>query len=189
MRFAEGQSVRRFIFLFLLLPACALAQSGVWGLRGITKRFVIHGNIVYAVDGRGVAAYDATTLKRIAVAETDAESLDAAFTGDTLVVLTRTGLARFTSSLALIDRQPLPPARRRGRRTRRHRRSVEERAALRRERAGHAARVPERGAAGGSAHRERHAPVRLRLHLRRKRHRERQRHPAPRLRRRAGRRA
>src|SRR5207237_2727883 len=103
-------AVRRLALLLLFFPALTLAQSGVWGLRGITKRFVLRGNVVYAVDGRGVAAYDATTLKRIAVAETDAESLDAAFAGDTLVVLTRAGLARFTSSLALIDRQPLPPS-------------------------------------------------------------------------------
>ena len=67
--------MRRFILLFLLVPACALAQSGVWGLRGITRRFVVHGNIVYAVDGRGVAAYDATTLKRLQTIETESESL------------------------------------------------------------------------------------------------------------------
>jgi hypothetical protein len=103
--------VRRFILLFLLVPACALAQSGVWGLRGITKRFVVHGNVVYAVDGRGVTAYDATTLKRLQTIETESESLDAAFTGNTLVVLTRGGLERFPpESVVPIARQEIPPS-------------------------------------------------------------------------------
>lgn len=103
--------MRRLILLFLLVPACALAQSGVWGLRGITRRFVVHGNVVYAVDGRGVTAYDATTLTRLETIETDSESLDAAFTGDTLVVLTRGGLERFPpESVVPIARQEIPPS-------------------------------------------------------------------------------
>jgi len=96
MPFARVRSVRRLVLLLLLIAPCALAQSGVWGLRGITKRFVLRENVVVAVDGRGVAVYDATTLAKLDAAETRAESLDAAFAGATLIVLTRDGLERFS---------------------------------------------------------------------------------------------
>lgn len=103
--------MRRLVPLLFLLPACVFAQSGVWGLRGITKRFVVRGSVIYDVDGRGVATYDAATLQRLGSVETDAESLDAAFTGDTLAVLTRGGIERFAAgSLAPIGRQLIPPA-------------------------------------------------------------------------------
>lgn len=103
--------MRRLVLILLFLPACVFAQSGVWGLRGITKRFVVRGNVIYDVDGRGVATYDAATLQRLGSVETDAESLDAAFTGDTLAVLTRGGIERFAAaSLSRIDRQLIPPS-------------------------------------------------------------------------------
>ncbi len=102
--------MRRLILALLLVPACALAQSGVWGLRGITKRLIVRGNRVYAVDGRGVAAYDATTFAKIAAAETEAESFDGAFAGDTLVVVTREGIERFTAGLQRVGIQATPPA-------------------------------------------------------------------------------
>src|SRR5436190_1683838 len=88
-------AMRRALFLALLIPTCALAQTGTWGLRGITRRFVVRADRVFAIDGRGVAVYDASTLRRVDVAETDAESVDAAFAGDTLFVLTRDGFQRF----------------------------------------------------------------------------------------------
>jgi len=91
--------VRRLVLLLLIIipctAPCALAQSGVWGLRGITKRFVVRGNAVLAVDGRGVAVYDAATLAKLDAVETASESIDAAFAGDTLIVLTRDGFERF----------------------------------------------------------------------------------------------
>jgi hypothetical protein len=102
--------VRRLALLLLFLPTLALAQSGVWGLRGITKRFVVRSGAVYTIDGRGVAAYDAATLARLAAAETNAESLDGAFVGDTLTVLTTAGFERFTPDLARIAARPAPPA-------------------------------------------------------------------------------
>ena len=103
--------MHRLILLFLLFPISVLAQSGVWGLRGITKRFVVHGNVVYAVDGRGLAAYDATILKCIDVVETNAESLDAAFVGESIIVLTREGFERFAvNPFSLIYTQPTVPA-------------------------------------------------------------------------------
>jgi hypothetical protein len=98
MRFAPVRSVRRLVLFLLIIAPCAFAQSGVWGLRGITKRFVLRGNAVIAVDGRGVAVYDATTLAKTDAAETAAESIDAAIAGDTLIVLTRDGFERFSLS-------------------------------------------------------------------------------------------
>ena len=106
--------MRRLVILLLLIPACAVAQSGAWGLRGITRRLMVRGNFVFDVDGRGVAAYDVTTLRRVDAAETASESLDGAFAGDTLVVLTRNGFERFAiagdGTLAFLGSQPAPPA-------------------------------------------------------------------------------
>jgi len=105
--------VRRLILALLallLVPTFAIAQSGTWGLRGFPKRFLVHGDRVYAIDGRGVAVYDATTLATIVTVETEAESLDGAFAGDALVVLTRDGIERFTPDLFRTSMQATPPA-------------------------------------------------------------------------------
>ena len=104
-------AVRRLILFLAFLPSFVLAQSGVWGLRGITRRFVVRAGVVYAIDGRGVTVYDANTLKKIDSAETEGESLDGAFSGDTLVVLTRAGLERFAvSPLTPLGVQETPPS-------------------------------------------------------------------------------
>src|SRR5437016_10541100 len=87
--------VRRLLLLAILLPTCAFAQSGVWGLRGITRRLLVRGSFVVDVDGRGVAVYDANTLRRLDAVETEGESVDGAFAGDTLIALTRGGFERF----------------------------------------------------------------------------------------------
>ncbi len=100
--------MRRLFILLLFIPT--LAQSGTWGQRGITKRFLVRGDRVYAIDGRGVAAYDANSVTKIAAVETEAESLDGAFAGDTLVVLTRAGFERFTLSLQRTSIQETPAA-------------------------------------------------------------------------------
>src|SRR5437764_3803752 len=109
MSLAVAAAVRRLALLLCFLPALGFAQ-GVWGLRGITKRFVLRGGVVYTIDGRGVAAYDAATLKRIAAVETNGESLDGAFAGDALTVLTTAGFERFTPDLARIGARPAPAA-------------------------------------------------------------------------------
>jgi len=87
----------RRLFPFLLL-ACSplLAQSGVWGARGVSHAFLVRDNLVYDVDGRGVAVYDVgdpAAIRRTAVIDSPAESLDGAFlaNGD-LAVLTRAGV-------------------------------------------------------------------------------------------------
>jgi hypothetical protein len=103
--------MRRLFLVFLFLPAAALTQSGVWGLRGITRRFVVQGDLVYAIDGRGIAVYDANTLHKVADAETETESVDAAFAGDTLTVATRAGFERFTvNPLKRFATVPVPAA-------------------------------------------------------------------------------
>ena len=41
-----------------LIPALAFAQSGEWGSRGVSRRFAVRGERLFAVDGRGVSVYD-----------------------------------------------------------------------------------------------------------------------------------
>lgn len=51
---------------------------------------------VFAADGRGVAVYDAATVRRLAVAETDSESIDMAPLPDgTVIVATKNTLERY----------------------------------------------------------------------------------------------
>ena len=82
----------------------ALGQSGQWGSRGISRRFILQGNFVIAADGRGVAVYDvsdAANIRRLSVVETAAESIDVAvltvevFNTSDVIVATRAGLERF----------------------------------------------------------------------------------------------
>ena len=98
--------------LFLLLAASPLlAQSGVWGARGVSHAFLVRDNLVYDVDGRGVAVYDVSNpaaIRRTAVIDSAAESLDGAFlaNGD-LAVVTRAGVDIYDSaSLALRAQLP-----------------------------------------------------------------------------------
>jgi hypothetical protein len=84
--------------LLAFTPFIAFAQSGVWGTRGISQRFVVRGNLVFAADGRGVAVYDVAgmTIRRVAVAETSSESLDLTLFSDSdLFVATRGAIERF----------------------------------------------------------------------------------------------
>jgi hypothetical protein len=39
----------------------ALAQGGEWGSRGISRRFAVLGDTVFAADGRGITTYDVST--------------------------------------------------------------------------------------------------------------------------------
>src|SRR4051794_4433684 len=82
IRFAQAlamtRTIRLSIFL-LLLPIAALAQSGVWGLRGISQRFLVDGNFVIDIDGAGFSVYDVGTpnaVRRVSRIETDQESTD-----------------------------------------------------------------------------------------------------------------
>ncbi|HEY8131059.1 MAG TPA: hypothetical protein VII12_04150 [Thermoanaerobaculia bacterium] len=65
----------------------------------MSRRFAVRGERVFAVDGRGVAAYDVSqsTVRRLAFAETGGEALDFAFLSDRdLAVATRAGIDRFS---------------------------------------------------------------------------------------------
>jgi hypothetical protein len=77
-----------------------MADSGMWGSRGISHRFLTRDNLVFSADGRGLAVYDVSSpgaIKRTAVAQTDDESLDAAFIGDNdVALLTRGGVNRYS---------------------------------------------------------------------------------------------
>ena len=103
--FAPSPAVHKsFALLFLFVPLTLLAQTGMWGNRGISRRFVVEGPLVFDADGRGLSAYDTTDvahITRTAVALTDDESLDLAPSGDhQLALLTRGGvnLYSFTDS-------------------------------------------------------------------------------------------
>ncbi len=90
--------------LLLFLSSALLAQSGVWGARGVSHAFLVRGDKVYDIDGRGIALYDVATFTRVAVANSDAESIDGAFAanGD-LLVLTRAGIDRYDAQLARLS--------------------------------------------------------------------------------------
>jgi len=96
--------MRRLAPLLLLFSSTLLAQSGVWGARGVSHAFLVRGNSVFDIDGRGVALYDVANFTRVAVANSDAESLDGAFAanGD-LLVLTRAGIDRYDAQLARLS--------------------------------------------------------------------------------------
>jgi hypothetical protein len=93
------RTLRLFSLLLVLLPATLLAQSGIWGARGISRQFLVRGNQVIAIDGRGVASYDVSDpshVRRISAIQRDDESLSGALLGTTeLAVLTRGGIDRY----------------------------------------------------------------------------------------------
>ena len=95
----------RRLILFLLV-ACSPLSAAVWGSRGVSHAFLVRDHLVYDIDGRGVAVYDTATLQRVNVVESDAETLDGAFAGENLFVLTRQGIDRYDRSLFLHERLP-----------------------------------------------------------------------------------
>ncbi len=90
---------RTLLLVSLVLSFSALAQSGVWGMRGISHAFLVHNNVLFAADGRGVVSYDISApdrITRIDVESGDDETYDVALLGETdLVVATSTGVERF----------------------------------------------------------------------------------------------
>ncbi len=98
LAFAMTRTIRLFIFL-LLVPIAAVAQSGAWGLRGISQRFLVDGNFVIDIDGAGFSVYDAGTpnsVRRVSRIETDQESVDGSISGNDLIVATRSAIERYT---------------------------------------------------------------------------------------------
>lgn len=104
MKFAGEQGRLRKLLGLLILPlissAVAAQPQGVWGERGISKRFVVRGSLLYAADGRGVSVYDVANpaaIRKVDVESGDAESTGLAFAGDNdLVVATSQGIDRFS---------------------------------------------------------------------------------------------
>lgn len=91
--------IRALFAVLTFVPLLAAAQSGEWGSRGVSRRFVVREGRVFAADGRGVAVYDVSqpAVRRLAFAETRAESLDLSLIGDRdLAVATRGGIERYT---------------------------------------------------------------------------------------------
>ena len=94
----QAEPVRKAVLLLLLVIALPL-QAGEWGSRGVSRRFVVNGDRLYAADGRGVTVYDvsnAASLRRIDVETGDDETHDLALLGSNrLVVGTARGIDRF----------------------------------------------------------------------------------------------
>src|SRR5438445_4297779 len=91
--------MRRLLIALLAFAVSAFGQSGEWGSRGVSRRFVVRSEQIFAADGRGVAVYQVGQggVRRAAVVETTAESLDLAFLSDRdLIVATRDGLDRYS---------------------------------------------------------------------------------------------
>ncbi|HEY0371827.1 MAG TPA: hypothetical protein VGD79_07480 [Thermoanaerobaculia bacterium] len=95
--------MRRYLALltFLLVSLSAIAQqSGMWGQRGISRAYLVHDGILYAADGRGLAAYDVRSMDRVGrvdVEWSDDETYDLSLYGDDeLVVATSGGVERFS---------------------------------------------------------------------------------------------
>jgi hypothetical protein len=89
----------RLVSLLLFVPLAGFSQSGSWGMRGFSERFLVSGNYVIAVDGAGFSVYDtgaAGTVRKLARIETGSESIDGSIAGNDLFVLTRTAVERFT---------------------------------------------------------------------------------------------
>jgi hypothetical protein len=118
MSVATTASVHRILrlslILLVLLPAVAQSQSGIWGARGISRQFLVRGNQVIAIDGRGVASYDVSdvhNIRRVSAIRRDDESLSGALLGTNgLAVLTRGGIDRYeiAANGALTLRSELP---------------------------------------------------------------------------------
>ncbi|HXA16729.1 MAG TPA: hypothetical protein VN380_07050 [Thermoanaerobaculia bacterium] len=89
----------RLFILLLLVPIALAAQSGAWGLRGISQRFLVDGNFIVDVDGAGFSVYDVSapdTVRRLSRIETNDESIDGSISGNDLVVSTRSAIERYT---------------------------------------------------------------------------------------------
>src|SRR6266849_1313512 len=101
--------MRRFLVASVIGWSAAAALGGVWGSRGIARRFVVQGDKVFAADGRGAAIYDVSRppVFRVSVVESRAESLDLALLNDReIAVATRIGIERYDSNLNLIAGYP-----------------------------------------------------------------------------------
>lgn len=82
----------------LLLLLAIATQSGVWGSRGISERFVVSGDDVYVADGRGVAVYrvaNPAKIERIDLELSDDRTVDVAIGGGELFAATTRGLRRY----------------------------------------------------------------------------------------------
>ena len=100
----------RLLVLALLTTAAAAQPQGIWGERGISRRFVLRGDFLYAADGRGVSVYDVAdprVIRRVDIESGDAETFDLAFAGEAeLVVATSQGIDRFAHDGGTLTRLP-----------------------------------------------------------------------------------
>jgi hypothetical protein len=86
----EAAKVSRALLLLLSLFVAQSLQAGLWGSRGETHDLELRGDQLFVADGRGVTVYDVSdpaAIRRLHVVIGDAESHDAALSGDDLLVL------------------------------------------------------------------------------------------------------
>jgi hypothetical protein len=108
--------LRSLLLLLVVLATgtVAQAQAGMWGSRGVSRRFALRDPLLYVADGRGVAVYnvaDAAAIRRVDVEISDAETRDLALSGsDLLAVAGADGIQRFTvGSSGALDRLSTVP--------------------------------------------------------------------------------
>lgn len=121
MPIAAGRDVtgsRRFLvlalFSFFLAAPQGSAQSGTFGLRGITRRLLLRSSLIVDVDGQGVSVYDVSNpagVRKVSSVETPQESLDGTLSGRDLFLATRADLQRFalddSGHLVLVAQFPI----------------------------------------------------------------------------------
>jgi hypothetical protein len=96
--------MRRFSFfsllLLLIVPVTfAATPVGNWGSRGISKRFVVDGDRLYAADGRGVTVYDISDSSNVHSVEVETakdETFDLALTPSEVLTATHRGVDRYS---------------------------------------------------------------------------------------------
>ncbi|HKR62680.1 MAG TPA: hypothetical protein VJZ00_03020 [Thermoanaerobaculia bacterium] len=91
--------MRRLSLLIFLSLVPTFLFAGQWGSRGISKRFVTAGNLLYDADGRGVTVYDVSNpanMRAVDVELADDETYDVALTATDAVTATHRGVDRYT---------------------------------------------------------------------------------------------
>ena len=90
--------VRKTVLFFLAIALALPLHAGEWGSRGVSRRFVVSGDRLFAADGRGVSVYDVSNpagIRRIDIEAGLDETNDLALGGDRLHVATARGIDRF----------------------------------------------------------------------------------------------
>ncbi|MFZ2493531.1 MAG: hypothetical protein WA208_18790 [Thermoanaerobaculia bacterium] len=88
--------------LAVLSPIALQAQTGTWGMRGISRDFASAGEIVFAADGRGIASYDVSgsPVRRIDVEVSEFETRELVLVSGEAFVASSGGILRYLTTEA-----------------------------------------------------------------------------------------